>query len=334
MNLGKAQHAHLLRCIPISVQRQAIEFLEGRMIDTNIILSRIARDDVHWTVIVEVLSDLEAMGSLDAEGRPWARVVAQQTQQSLNQLRKMQRTLSILRELAVGHNNINVTHVIETVPFSHAEVLARIVKADEKRGCDLIKKYLTATRTPTYRELLKQFHDIRDSTPHTSSVAAGQRAARMFENTCFEMLMSSSASILPTDFGDRGAKPIRWSGGLQYASPDLILGFRTENGELIADGVDCISAYGEISQDETAKRMARTATESTFFRFFWLLIAPWSPFSLIHSMRDELELANVGLIMIDPENKTVERKVAPGGRPEPDRRLKAAPSLRWLLRKV
>ena len=98
------------------------------------------------------------------------------------------------------------------MPFSHVEVLARIAKADEERGVQLINTCLTAPRVPRYRELLGQFHDVRENAPQVSSVAAGQRAARQFETLCYEFLVRTSASKLPYFSGEEGAKIVRWSG--------------------------------------------------------------------------------------------------------------------------
>ena len=60
----------------------------------------------------------------------------------------------------------------------------------------------------------------------------------------------------------------------------------------------------------------------------------WSPVGLVRSMRDELELANVGIIVMDSEKKAVVDVIAPTGKPTPDRQEKAAPDMKRILRHV
>lgn len=299
-----------------------------------LLLAKLKPRTVSWTDVVRTLTALEAASSMDAEGRPWARVVAKETGHSLNQLRKMQRSLKAVEELS-ERNEFDVDKLLKTIPFSHVEILARIAKADEKRGLELIRSCLTANRLLTYRELLEQFHEVRDNAPQLSSVAAGQRAARKFESLCLDLLSEKSTAILPAKYGDQKPKVIRWSGGLRYASPDLVIAFRDANHALVVDGVDCYSIYGDVAQDETAKRMARIATESTFFRNFWILMPPWSPVWLVRVMCEELKLQNVGIIVIDPETKKkVHEELAPKGVPVPDRQSDAARDMKRLLRNV
>jgi hypothetical protein len=270
---------------------------------------------------------------MDGEGRPWARVVAKETGHSLNQLRKMQRALKAMEQLALK-SPFDIDKLLASVPLSHVEILTRIAKADEKRGLELISSCLTAKRLPTYRELLEHFYEVRDNAPQISSVAAGQRAARKFEALCFDRLAETNATILPAFFGER-VKVVRWSGGFWYASPDLVIAFRDVNHTLVVDGVDCYSIYGDVAQDETAKRMTRVATESTFFRNFWILMPPWSPVWLVRSMCEELKLQNVGIVVIDPETKKKEHvELVPNGDPVPDRQSDAARDMKRLLRNV
>lgn len=299
------------------------------------LLVKIKPRTVSWTDVVRVLTALEATSSMDAEGRPWARVVATASGYGLNQLRKMQRSLKAIEQLS-KRNEFDVDKLLRSVPFSHVEVLARIAKADEQRGLKLIRDCMTANRLLTYRELLEQFYEVRDNAPQLSSVAAGQRAARKFEAFCFDLLSQTNATILP-GFSGRRVKVVRWSGGLRYASPDLVIAFRDEKHELIVDAVDCYSIYGDVGQDETAKRMARVAVESTFFRNFWILMPPWSPAWLVRSMCEELRLQNVGIIVVDPETKGIDKHQAwaPSGKaPVPDRQSTAATTMKRLFRNV
>lgn len=303
--------------------------------DAPSILKSIKQSTVTWVDVVRALTVLEAASIMDERGRPWARVVAEDTGHGLNQLRKMQRTIKTIERLAHDHP-FDLDKLLRSLPFSQVEILARISKADEDKGLELIRQCLTATRVPTYRELQERFYEIRDSAPQVSSIAAGQRAARQFENFCFELLTRTNAAILPTFSGAEKVKVVRWSGGLRYASPDLVIAFRDSNNELVVDAVDCYSIYGDVAQDETAKRMTRVATESTFFRNFWILMPPWSPIWLVRTMCEELELKNIGIVEVDPETKEFDKKpaLAPEGPPIPNRQSKAERDLKRLLRNV
>lgn len=303
--------------------------------DTPSILKAIKQSTVTWVDVVRALTGLEAASIMDERGRPWARVVAEETGHGLNQLRKMQRTMKIIERLAHDHP-FDLDKLLRSLPFSQVEILARISKADQNKGLELIRQCLTANRVPTYRELQERFYEIRDSAPQVSSIAAGQRAARQFESFCLELLTQTNAAILPEFSGAEKVKVVRWSGGLRYASPDLVIAFRDSNNELVVDAVDCYSIYGDVAQDETAKRMTRVATESTFFRNFWILMPPWSPIWLVRTMCEDLELQNIGIVEVDPETKKLGEKpeLAPKGPPIPNRQSKAERDLKRLLRHV
>lgn len=306
--------------------------------DASSLLADINQRPVTWVDVVRTLGALEARSTTDEHGRAWARVVAEQSGNSLNQLRKMQRTLRNVEQLAKRHS-FDLEKLLQSVPFSQVEILARIAKADEQAATDLIRTCLTANRLPTYRELLERFYEVRDAAPQVSSIAAGQRAARKFEGICFDLLRETQATILP-GFSGEPVKVLRWSGGLRFASPDLIIARRDASNALLVDAVDCYAIYGDVGQDETAKRMVRVATESTFFRNFWILMPNWSPAWLVASMSDELKLGNVGVISIDPETKKEQRLRVPPpwskpeGKPVPDRQDNAAADLKRILRHV
>lgn len=303
--------------------------------DAASILKDIKQSTVTWVDVVRALTALETSSIMDERGRPWARVVAEETGHGLNQLRKMQRTIKAVEALASGHS-FDLDKLLQSVPFSQVEILARIAKADQDKGLELIQQCLTATRVPTYRELQESFCEIRDRSPQGSAIAAGQRAARKFESLCFDLLVEKKATILPGFSGSEGIKVVRWSGGLRFASPDLLIAFRDAKHTLTVDGVDCYSIYGDVAQDETAKRMTRVATESTFFRRFWILMPSWSPAWLVRSMCDELDLSNVGVIVIDPDSKEIDEAQTrtPKGDPVPDRRNTAEQTMKRLLRNV
>ena len=238
----------------------------------------------------------------------------------MNQLRQMQRTLETLKTLRSSDKNFNLQRVLDAFPFSHVEILARIAKTNPDVAIDAMSGYFSANRPPSYRELRERFYEVRSQATQASPIAAGQQTSRAFETLCFNLLKQENAQIL---YGAEQAprrRIIKWPSGFRYASPDIIIGIRDEDGRLQIDAVDCYAIYGDISQDETARRVSRVATESTFFRNFWIMLPTWSVRSLVESMCRELKLDNVGIVDVDPQTREAFRAVEPSGPPVPDRR--------------
>ena len=164
----------------------------------------------------------------------------------------------------------------------------------------------------------ERYYGLRSHVKQPSPIAVGPQASRAFEVICFDLLVKCDAKIL---YGvERGVwrKVMRWPAGFRYASPDIIIGTRGQNGKLPIDAVDRYT-YGDVSQDETARRVLRVATESTFFRNFWLMVPTWSVGWLLASICRDLGLTSD--IDVDPQTRKTPVVVAPiGAAPVPDRR--------------
>lgn len=130
----------------------------------------------------------------------------------------------------------------------------------------------------------------------------------------------TKAAILPGFGQSKKIQIIKWPGAFRYASPDIIIGTRNANGNLEVDAVDCYPIYGDISQDETARRVVHVAAESTFFRRFWILLPTWSVGWLVASMCEDLKLANVGVVDVDLKMHVAQKVLEPTDHPTPDRR--------------
>ena len=291
---------------------------ERRSLD---ILRDAKKRNVPWLDMVQALRTLEAAAVHDRQGRAWVKVAAELSAYSVNQLRQMQRTLETLEQLKSRNGNLNLQPVLNVLPLSHVEMLARIAKVDERAAIDAIGSYFGDGRPPTYRQLRERYYELRSHVKQPSPIAVGQQASRAFEAICSDLLGKCDARIL---YGvERGVrrKVMRWPAGFRYASPDIVIGTRGQSGKLQIDAVDCYAIYGDVSQDETARRVSRVATECTFFRNFWIMLPTWSVGWLVASMCQDLRLMNVGIVDVDPQTRKTSVVVAPSGAaPVPDRR--------------
>lgn len=277
----------------------------------------------HWEKLVDALNQLEATSPADEQGRPWAKVAAQLSGYSVNQLRQMQRTLASLEALHTEARGLRLASTLLAVPFSHLEILVRIAKFDPDVAIKYLQSAGTQNRPPTYRELRERFYELRDKTPqHASPIAVGLRTSRQFENICLDLLVSNHGEPLyrPQAVSRCERRIVRWPGAFRYASPDLLIESRARNQTPQIDAADCFIVYGDVSQDETMRRIQRIAFEASFFTCFWIMLPTWSPGWLFESLCKRLRIRNVGVVAIDPETRIIAHVSPPIGAPEPDRR--------------
>jgi len=279
--------------------------------------------DTNWEKLVRALDRLEATSPTDQQGRSWAKVAAQLSGYSVNQIRQMQRTLATLEALQSRGKQPSLTSTLHRFPYSHLEMLARIAKIDPDWANKHLRSDAFANRQPTYRELRDQYYKLREKTPQQSSaIAAGMKTSRQFENLCLELLMSNHAEPLyRSQVGASKERRItRWPGAFRYASPDLLIEGRGDNQASEVDAADCFTVYGDIKQEETIRRIQRIAFEASFFTTFWIMLPTWSPGELFESECKTLQLRNVGIVAVDSEKRAIARVTAPTGPPVPDRR--------------
>lgn len=279
--------------------------------------------DIHWEKLVRALDQLEATSPTDLHGRSWAKVAAQLSGYSINQIRQMQRTLATLETFHSRSKQPSLTSTLHAFPYSHLEMLARIAKLDP----DIVRNYLRldaiANRQPTYRELRDRYYELREKVPHQSSpIATGMKATRQFESLCLDLLISNNAEPLYRSLASSTweRRITRWTGTFRYASPALLIESHRDNQDRQIDAADCFTVYGDIAQDETIRRLQRIAFEASFFTNFWIMLPTWSPGHLFESECKTLELQNVGIAHVDPEKRLIARVMLPIGSPQPDRR--------------
>jgi hypothetical protein len=266
---------------------------------------------ISWEKLVRALSQLEEHSLTDEKGRSWARVAAQLSGYSVNQLRQMQRTWAALEELHSKTKKLTLASSLLAFPFSHLEIIARIAKLDSDAAIRYLRSAGTTNKPPAYRELRKHFYTLRDETPQEASpIAAGLKTARQFEDLCLKLLKQDHAAKLypsealtPEKCLERHIK--RWPGAFRYASPDLLIESRLTGDSTQIDAADCFTLYGDIAQEETIRRIRRVAFEASFFPVFWMMLPNWSPCTLFASECETLELRNVGVVEVNPERGTV-----------------------------
>lgn len=261
---------------------------------------------ISWDKLVQALGEVEALSPTDEKGRSWARVAAQLSGYSVNQLRQMQRTWLVLDELHSRTKDLPLASTLLAFPFSHLEIIARIAKFDSDAALEHLRSAKKSNRLPSYRSLRELFYELRDKAPQEASpIAAGLKTARQFETLCLDLLKTNKiAKLYPSDeFLE--CRVSRWPGAFRYASPDLLIEARPANSSVQIDAADCFTLYGDISQDEAIRRIGRIAFEASFFAVFWMMLPNWSPVGLFVRECEKLELRNVGVVQIDPERRTL-----------------------------
>lgn len=259
---------------------------------------------VNWEKLVRALDQLEALSQADEKGRTWARVAAQLSGYSVNQLRQMQRTWSALEELHSKSKSLTLASTLLAFPFSHLEIIARIAKLDSDAAIKCLRSSGGSNRLPSYRSLRDLFYHLRDKAPQEASpIAAGLKTARQFQDLCLELMKAGQVAELYPAERKRERRIARWPGAFRYASPDLLIESRLTSKSSQIDAADCFTLYGDLSQEEAIRRIKRIAFDATFFTAFWLMLPNWSPAWLFVKECETLELLNVGVVEVNPERR-------------------------------
>jgi hypothetical protein len=283
------------------------------------VLDRARDTNASWIDVADALLALEAAASRAPDGRTWVSVAAQLSRFSENQLRRFTRTFSFVQEGEVDRPTL--LERLRPFPFSQVEVLGKIWQLDRERALDLIDQAKDANSF-TYLELLERYQDIRSERPgQISPIAAGKHAAQQFINACRSVLQDTKLLTAGALFPENRRTILRFVVPFEYARPHFVI--RDSSLEVpTADAIDCFLISERTPYEALIKKISQIAFESTFFKNFWCLIPPSELKKDFIAACDELELANVGLLIVDAPRKSCSILRNPGcaAVPLPDRR--------------
>jgi len=289
-------------------------------------LFRDAREKrIDWVKLVRTLAELESPGPNDQQGFPWVKRAAGLSGYTVNQIRQMRRTLSALETLHARDKQINLPSMLNSVPYSHLEILARMAKIDPDAALRHLRSELTANQTLRYRKLRDEYYALRKKVPEqTSPIAASLQASRQFEKSCLALLEKDNAEQLYGRLNDFEHKRVvkRWSVSFEYANPHFVIETPQNTGPPQIDAADCLAFYAGTgtAKETTLRQLQRVAFEASFFSVFWVLLRDSSTVDRFESERKELALNNVRAVEVNLEMRSMTIRTAPAGAPMPDRR--------------
>ena len=284
--------------------------------------ARIKRID--WVKLVRTLGELESPGPNDQQGFPWVKRAAGLSGYTVNQIRQMRRTLSALETLHARDKQINLPSMLNSVPYSHLEILARMAKIDPDAALRHLRSEFTANQTLRYRKLRDEYYALRKKVPEqTSPIAASLQASREFEKSCLALLKKDNAGQLYDRLNDFEHKRVvkRWSLNFRYANPNFVIETPQNTGHSQIDAGDCLAFYTGTgtAKEATLRQLQRVAFEASFFSVFWILLPDWSTAEVFETERKALALDNVGAVEVNLKKGSMTVKTPPAGAPMSDR---------------
>ena len=287
------------------------------------VLSQARDPGVAWVDVADALLALEATSRRASDGRTWTSVAAQSSQIAEAQLRRFARTCRILREAETERPGL--VDRLRRFPFSQAEVLGKIWQLDRHKALDLIDR-ATNPNTFTYLELLKKYQDFRsEGRRQISTIAAGKQAAQQFINASRNILQRTQHLTSGPLFPEGRRTLLRLVTRFEYAKVDFVIHDTSVEGAPLVEAVDCYFISDRTQYDLLQRKIAQVAFESTFFTRFWCLIPPHDFAGELHAAFDQLELDNVGLLLVN----TAQQSILP--RRDPNRGAKLVPDRRHLF---
>lgn len=267
-----------------------------------------ARDrSLHWRTMAARLLQLEASAPLAPNGQPWIRAVEAVSGYSANHLRRMAKAHGLLDD--IGERWPEHVATINSLSFSHAEILGRLWETDRKQ----VERLLAAEHWPSYAQLLSRYEQSRSR--RTAPKAAGKLAAGRFREDV--------GTLLGRRFG-----PVLTGVHHPYLKPDFLV--VTDRANVLA--WDCLLLPGRIDEDALRRRFLSWATESSFASEFWIVTQDNRGDKAIAGCIVALELGNVGHAIARGSRLAV--AIAPQGPPIPDRRNSAPNLAFWSGRKL
>lgn len=284
-----------------------IRFIEqgSNMVTMDPLASLIdARDrSLDWRIVAAQLLRLEARAPLAPDGQPWIRAVEAISGYSANHVRRMAKAYGLLDD--IGERWPEHAATINSLSFSHAEILGRLWETDRKQ----VERILVAERWPSYAQLLSRYEQSRSR--RTAPRAAGKLAAGHFR--------AEVGTLLRRRFGPA----LMEASPHPYLKPNFLVAL--DRNTVLA--WDCLLLPTKIDEDALRRRFLSWATESSFVSAFWIVTQDNRGNAAISGCIAELELANVGHAIAGRSRLAV--AIEPHGSPIPDRRRSAPNMAFW-----
>ncbi len=253
---------------------------------------------VPWRGIARHLLALERNSPLDGAGHPWIQSVAGVSGYSSNHLRRMTKALTAVE--AIGSAMPDHAGRLDELSFSHAEVLARVWQTAPEQ----VRHLLSGKDWPSYPALLALYEKSRASKGVPS--AAGKLAAAAFRTRVRALLAERLE-------GELVAPYLHYT----YAKPTF-LHLTPSPAITVHAAYDCLVVPEGVDPEPIHRRMVAWATESTFFKVYWLVISHRDGLPPIADGILTLGLQNVGVLQVEGSDLHV--AYHPSGPPLPDRR--------------
>ncbi|QMV00847.1 hypothetical protein GHV40_04795 [Devosia sp. D6-9] len=317
--------------------RKAASVIDGKQMLKELV-DAVARSS--WFEAGTLLTALEAGAPLPDQDGTWLNAAVRASRQNMNMLRKMQRAARFVE----GLDEPPLREELKARPLSHVEVIARATTLDPAQGRALLENYHKAGLNFSYRQLLAFYEKIRAANLTTPEVLGRKTkgTAAEFRRICLDIIGGPQMLPLYADICMRPPEAIStriWKGGHQLASPyatvrrlpanQLRWDRRPENGPsapaplMGVDGVECYMRYDTDPSDVASKRLLLAASEASMFDVFWVVLPDDPPSQkpdLYAQLFEMLDVPNLGIVLVDPERKSITSWLAPKGNPVPDRR--------------
>tara|TARA_A100001391_G_scaffold145276_2_gene102942 strand:+ start:18650 stop:19582 length:933 start_codon:yes stop_codon:yes gene_type:complete len=281
------------------------------------ILAEARKRKVPWMDIALAVRELETSGAPTGSVEPPIRMAERLSGYSSNQLRRMLAALGFLDELTAVDPELR--RALGSPRFSHAEMLAKIWRADRGAVLDLLRK------EPVLRyQSLYQLHEhVQQKSGAPPPMAAGKRASAAFKHN-FLAIQSRSPDIL-TLFGNASYTLIEPRAHHRYAKPALLLRAELLDTERSRRGQRRVCWAGidfmfTTNRDDPAiiRHLLSLATEASFFDGQLVVIPEGPALQTVVNVIDELRLPNFVVIAVSNQTASLERMSLV--HPSPDRR--------------
>ncbi|MEH2499587.1 hypothetical protein V1294_006066 [Bradyrhizobium sp. AZCC 1678] len=278
------------------------------------VLKNARRDERPWPEIAFALLELERIAAVDENGRPWIQRAEVESGYAANQLRRMTKA-SLFRDHLIQFEPALAEKLLSR-PFSHIETISRIWRLDESEARSLIEgRYPNAT----FRDLYAAYERVSKSSHGIAPIMAGKKAAKEFRDKAISLFKNDQSLLFGGEitFDVEIVRPIV---PFRYANPDCYVVCRENNKVTRIEAMDSFALYDGTHTEVALRKMIATATESTFFSRFWIVVPAGESATVVLSECDHLGLLNVGVILMIDGALKWQRVPSIKVKPSPDRR--------------